>query len=78
MSSLVLMMMIKGALAPTIATAILQSHSVAQLYLNSGYLMIVISILSVPFLPRGKFAINMLASIVSFHGLKPGIIWLFI
>lgn len=66
MNSLVVMFMVKGALAPTIATAILQSHSVTQHYLNLGYLVIVISILSVPILPRGKFAMNMLASIVSF------------
>lgn len=69
-SPLVVTFMIKGALPPTIATAILQRQSVAQHYLNFGYLVIVISILSVPILPRGKFAMNMVASVVSFSEIE--------
>lgn len=55
----------KGALAPLIATAIYQRKSVADVYLNFGYLIIVVSILAVTILPRGKFMMNMSISVVS-------------
>lgn len=55
----------KGALAPSIATAIYQKKSVADIYLNFGYLIIVVSILAVTILPRGKFMLNMSISVVS-------------
>lgn len=55
----------KGALAPLIATAIYQSKSVADVYLNFGYLIIVVSILAVTILPRGKFTMNISISVVS-------------
>ena len=58
-------MMIKGSLSPTIATAMYQSHSVADNYLNLGYLIIVMSLLTVPILPRGKFLQNFFISLVS-------------
>lgn len=59
----------KGALAPLIATAIYQKKSVAEIYVNFGYLLIVVSILAVTILPRGKFMMNMSISVVS-SGLK--------
>jgi hypothetical protein len=55
----------KGALAPLIATAIYQRKSVAEIYMNFGYLIIVVSILAVTILPRGKFIMNMSISVVS-------------
>jgi hypothetical protein len=63
---LVIMFMIKGSLAPTICMAIYQRPSVAANYLNFGYLMIVVSILTVPMLPRGKFLMNLFVSLVRF------------
>jgi hypothetical protein len=58
-------LMFKGALAPVIATAIYQRKSVAAVYVNFGYLIIVVSILAVTILPRGKFMMNMSISVVS-------------
>jgi hypothetical protein len=63
----VMMIMVKPAVAATIATAIYQSPSVAVHYQNLGYLIIVISITTVPILPRGKFLLNLLLSLVSYH-----------
>lgn len=60
----VVMFMIKGALAPTICMAMYQRHSLAAHYLNLGYLMIIISILTVPILPRGKFLMNLFISLI--------------
>ncbi|OBT67378.1 hypothetical protein VE03_03053 [Pseudogymnoascus sp. 23342-1-I1] len=54
----------KGALAPLIATAIYQRKSVADIYINFGYLIIVVSILAVTILPRGKFMMNMSISVL--------------
>jgi hypothetical protein len=58
-------LMFKGALAPLIATAIYQNKSVAFIYVNFGYLLIVVSILAVTILPRGKFMMNLSISVVS-------------
>ena len=65
-NALVVMFMVKGALPPTIALSIYQRYAVAVNYLNLGYVMIVISILSVPVLPRGKYLMNLSISLVSF------------
>lgn len=59
-----IMIMVKPAIAATIAMAIFQSHSVAKHYLNFGYLIIIVSITTVPILPRGKFIMNLLISVV--------------
>lgn len=64
-NAMVVMFMIKGALPPTIAIAIYQRYSVAVNYLNLGYVMIVVSILTVPVLPRGKYLMNLFATLVS-------------
>jgi hypothetical protein len=61
---MVVMFMVKGALAPTICMAMYQRHSLAAHYLNLGYLMMVISLLTVPVLPRGKFLMNLLITLV--------------
>lgn len=45
----------RGAVAPTVATAILQSATVANYFTTLGYLVGIMSILSLPILPRGKF-----------------------
>ncbi|KUJ22759.1 uncharacterized protein LY89DRAFT_637035 [Mollisia scopiformis] len=58
----VITIMIKPAIAATISMAIYQSHDVAKHYLNLGYLMIIISITTVPILPRGKFLMNLVIS----------------
>jgi hypothetical protein len=65
-NGLVMMIMVKPALAATISMAIYQSPSVAPHYLNFGYLIIIISITTVPILPRGKFLLNLFLSVVSF------------
>jgi hypothetical protein len=59
-----IMIMVKPAIAATIAMAIFQSHNVAKHYLNFGYLIIIVSITTVPILPRGKFIMNLLISVV--------------
>lgn len=59
------MIMVKPAIAATIAMAIFQSHAFAKHYLNLGYLIIIVSITTVPILPRGKFIMNLLVSVVS-------------
>jgi hypothetical protein len=64
-NAMVVMFMVKGSLPPTISTAIYQRYSVAVNYLNLGYVMIVISILTVPVLPRGKYVMNLFITLVS-------------
>jgi hypothetical protein len=61
---LAIMFMVKGAVAPTIAMAIYQKHSVAINYLNFGYVIIVVSITTVPILPRGQFIMNLMVTVV--------------
>ncbi|KAF4633791.1 hypothetical protein G7Y89_g4321 [Cudoniella acicularis] len=60
---LAIMFMVKGAVAPTITMAIYQKHSVAINYLNFGYVMIVVSITTVPILPRGQFVMNLMVTV---------------
>jgi len=69
-NGIVLMIMVKPAVAATIAMSIFQSQKVAVHYQNLGYLIIVISITTVPILPRGKFLLNLFLSLVgSFQSL---------
>ena len=49
-----LKLMFKGAIAPTIALAIYQAHSIAKIYSTLGYLVAIMSILSMPIMPRSK------------------------
>ena len=65
-NAFVVMIMIKPAVAATISMAIFQSQKVAVHYLNLGYLIIIISVTTVPILPRGKFLLNLFLSLVSY------------
>lgn len=65
----VVMIMVKPAVAATISMAIFQSQKVAVHYQNLGYLIIIISITTVPILPRGKFLLNLFLSVVSYLSL---------
>ncbi|PYH85653.1 hypothetical protein BO82DRAFT_302115 [Aspergillus uvarum CBS 121591] len=49
------LMMLKGALPPTIVIAIYQSSSIADITLTIGYLSALISVLSQALMPRAKF-----------------------
>jgi hypothetical protein len=61
---MVFAMMIKGALPPTIAMAMYRSQSVANVYGNFGFLIIVTSILAMPLQPRARFQQNIALSTV--------------
>lgn len=54
-----LMVMAKGATAPTIALAALQSDAYAAEYTTLGYLVAIVSILSFAIMPRAKFVETM-------------------
>ena len=56
--SMTLQLMFKGALAPTIAIAIYQSSRIAEIYSTVGYLVAIMSILSMPIMPRAKFVLG--------------------
>ncbi|KAK5216438.1 hypothetical protein LTR72_010612 [Exophiala xenobiotica] len=56
------LMMLKGALPPTIALAAYQSDAWAREYGTLGYLIAIMSIISLPILPRAKFAQNIVTS----------------
>lgn len=64
---LVFMIMVKPAISAVIAMGIYQKHSVAVNYLNLGYLIIIISIITVPILPRGKYLMNLFLCLVSLN-----------
>ncbi|KAF2771153.1 hypothetical protein EJ03DRAFT_349908 [Teratosphaeria nubilosa] len=51
--------MFKGSLGPTIALAMYQSNAVATQYSTLGYLVAIMTVLSMPIMPRGKFIQNM-------------------
>ena len=55
LNSMTLIMMFKGAIAPTIALAIYEATSIARIYSTLGYLVAIMSILSMPIMPRSKF-----------------------
>lgn len=54
--------MIKGAIAPTVSLAIYQNSNVANHFLTIGYLIPIMSILSVPAFPRARFIQNLLVT----------------
>ena len=56
LNALTLQLMFKGALAPTIAIAIYQASTIAEIYSTLGYLVAIMSILSMPIMPRSKYA----------------------
>ena len=59
----ILMMMVKGALPPTIALAVYQSTPFAKIYSTLGYLVAIMSVLSFAILPRSKYIQTMLLNI---------------
>lgn len=61
----VMMIMFKPAVAATIAMVIYHRQEVAKIFWNFGYLIIIVSITTVPILPRGKFLLNLGLSLVS-------------
>ena len=65
MNPTVAMIMIKPAIASVVSLAICQRHSVAANFLNFGYLIIIVAITTVPILPRGKYLMNLVLSLVS-------------
>lgn len=64
LSPQVLIFTVKAAAAPTIAIAICQRHSVALHYMNFGYIMVVVSIITLPMLPRAQFILNLFTTTV--------------
>ncbi|KAK8007793.1 hypothetical protein PG989_001783 [Apiospora arundinis] len=58
------LLMVKGAVAPTIGIAIYQSSAVANYFTTLGYLVGIISVLCVPILPRGKFLQNLVLNLL--------------
>ena len=60
----VLMMMVKGALPPTISLAIYQSTPVAEIYSTLGYLVAIMSVLSFAILPRSKYIQTTLFNVI--------------
>jgi hypothetical protein len=54
-----LLIMVKGSLPPTIAIAMYQADAVAAFYGTIGYLVAILSVLSLPIMPRGKFIQHM-------------------
>ncbi|KAH8658195.1 hypothetical protein BX600DRAFT_400895 [Xylariales sp. PMI_506] len=53
-------MMVKGALPPTIATAMYQAPVVNRYFTSLGYLIPMVTLLAVAILPRGKYIQNLL------------------
>lgn len=51
----ILLMCLKGAVAPTIGLAMFQADAVAEYFATIGYLVGIITVLAMPIMPRGKF-----------------------
>ncbi|KAJ5771141.1 uncharacterized protein N7511_003192 [Penicillium nucicola] len=60
-----MLLMLKGALAPTITVAIYQSDAISDITTTIGYLSTLISILSQGLMPRSKFAKIMFFDLIS-------------
>ncbi|KAI8952788.1 hypothetical protein F4801DRAFT_599250 [Xylaria longipes] len=56
--------MLKGAIAPVVSLAIFQSDAVAHEFSTLGYLVGVISVLSLSVLPRGKFVQTLILNVI--------------
>ncbi|KIX08477.1 uncharacterized protein Z518_03133 [Rhinocladiella mackenziei CBS 650.93] len=59
------LMMLKGGIPPAIALAAYQSDSWARQYSTLGYLIAIISFLSLPILPRAKFFQSLFVDLIS-------------
>ncbi|KAH9213556.1 hypothetical protein DL95DRAFT_524402 [Leptodontidium sp. 2 PMI_412] len=60
----VVLMMAKGAIAPTIGIAIYQNPKVAEHFSTIGYLIPIMSVLTVPIMPRARYLQNLLVTSV--------------
>ncbi|KAL4865495.1 hypothetical protein BDV12DRAFT_211063 [Aspergillus spectabilis] len=60
-----LILMMKGAIPPTLGLAIYQADSVAVYFTTSGYLIAIISVLGFAIMPRAKFVQMMLLDILA-------------
>ncbi|KAL4913300.1 hypothetical protein BDW62DRAFT_166816 [Aspergillus aurantiobrunneus] len=60
-----ILLMIKGAIPPTICLAIYQADSIAAYFTTSGYLIAIISVLGFAIMPRAKFMQMMLLDILA-------------
>jgi len=60
----VLLMCLKGAVAPTIGLAMFQADAVANYFVTIGYLVGIISVLAMPIMPRGKFLQSMVLNVL--------------
>ncbi|GKZ68801.1 hypothetical protein AnigIFM56816_008033 [Aspergillus niger] len=60
-----LLLMMKGALAPTICVAIYQADAVASLFNTVGYLVAIISVLGFSIMPRAKFIQMMVLDVLA-------------
>ncbi|KAJ4609481.1 hypothetical protein HRR85_006671 [Exophiala dermatitidis] len=58
-----LLLMLKGGLAPAIALAAYQSDRWAKTYSTLGYLVAIISMMSLPILPRAKYAQSLITAL---------------
>jgi hypothetical protein len=59
-----LIVMLKGALPPVIALAMLRSKDVASQYTTLGYLVVIMSLLGFAIMPRAKFVQNIVLNVV--------------
>ncbi|TVY90187.1 Uncharacterized protein LAWI1_G001995 [Lachnellula willkommii] len=59
------MMMFKGSVAPAIGIAFYQANSVDKIYTTLGYLVPIITVLSMPIMPRAKFIQTITLNIIS-------------
>ncbi|KAI9648995.1 hypothetical protein NHQ30_001561 [Ciborinia camelliae] len=60
-----LMLMFKGSVAPAIAIAFYEANSVAKTFTTLGYLIAIISVLSMPIMPRAKFFQTMILNLLA-------------
>ncbi|OGE55937.1 hypothetical protein PENARI_c003G02553 [Penicillium arizonense] len=65
LDSRTMLMMLKGALAPTITIAIYQSDAISNITTTIGYLSALISVLSQALMPRAKFIKIMFFDLIS-------------
>lgn len=54
----------RGAIPPTVATAFFQSTAVAEYFTTMGYLVTIMSILSLSILPRGKYIQTLVLNLI--------------
>ena len=65
LSPFMLILMMKMALPPTISLAIYENSKVAAFYSTQGYLIAIISVLSLAIMPRSRFIQTILLDVIS-------------